>query len=281
MPNVCLLDIRNNGGSVEHYYHFLLGYLLPLCAYAEQRDDDGTILLARGCGPLSRIVREVEIPGLILCERQSHSMLLQGAEETGGQTIELFGLDCSPDLRNYDPDQFAEIAARATRYIRRRLGRRIDALREELEANWLSTPRVMVIRRENPDPYYFSELAETKGGGITRRFIANVDELIAALNAGFEQTSTVSLEHQPLAEQIALFQTADIVVAQHGAALSNVIWMRPDTHVFEFLHNSADHIYYQDLSSIFGVKHHLLAQETQSSSVDVDALMNAITSNLS
>ena len=142
------------------------------------------------------------------------------------------------------------------------------------------SPRLLVIKREDPDPYYLSELSEIKGSGTTRRTIANMAELIAALNARFKQTKVVSLEHSRLAEQISLFQTADVVVAQHGAALANVVWMRPGTNVFEFVSDPAKQHHFCNLSSIFGIGHHVLIQKDSRGPVDVAALMNALVSHL-
>jgi hypothetical protein len=285
MPKICipkphdvrLLNLRNNAGSVEHYYHFLLGYLVPLCAYAGKRDNESSILLARACGPLNHLVSEIGIPGLLLCEPQSHSRLSRKANDFGFQNIEILGLD---GWRKYDAERIASVTAQATQYIQQRLGHQIESLCEELESNWKPSPRLMVIRREDPDPYYLSELAEIKGAGTTRRSIANMPELIAALKTRFEQTKVVSLERRGLAEQISLFRMADVVVAQHGAALSNVIWMRPKTNVFEFVQNAAKHFHFQNLSPIFGIRHHILIQEDKKGPVDVEVLMDAIEANL-
>lgn len=276
MTDLRWLDIRNNHGSVEHYYHFLLGYLLPLCAYAGQNGNDTSILLARACGPLSRLVCEVGIPGLVLCERQSHAELLHRVAELGLQRVEIAGLDLWKEPSQYDEDRVALVAGQAMRYIEHRLGGEIDALRKKLEAEWTASPRLVVIKREDPDPYYLSDLAEIKGGGARRRTIANMAELSAALVARFEQTKVVSLEHWGLSEQIALFQTADVVVAQHGAALSNLVWMRPHTDVFEYLHKPEQNRYFRGLSPIFGIRHHTLVQKNPRGPVDVDALMDTV-----
>jgi hypothetical protein len=129
-PDLRWLDIRNNGGSVEHYYHFLLGYLLPLCAYVGQSGNESSILLARACGPLSHLVCELGIPGLLLCERQSHSDISRKAEDIGLQKIDIAGLDYGPSAPTYDADRVAIVVNEATHYIRQRLGSQIKSLCE-------------------------------------------------------------------------------------------------------------------------------------------------------
>ena len=258
----------------------IISYSVIYCLFVRMRGKEtlsSSILLARACGPLNHLVNEIGIPGLLLCEPQSHSRLSRKAKDFGFQNIEILGLD---DWRRYDADHIASVTAQATQYIQQRLGHQIESLCEELESDWKPSPRLMVITREDPDPYYLSELAEIKGGGTTRRSIANMAELIAALNARFEQTKVVSLERRGLAEQIALFRTADVVVAQHGAALSNLIWMRPKTNVFEFVPNPAEHCHFQNLSPIFGIRHHILIQEDGKGPVDVEVLMDALEANL-
>jgi hypothetical protein len=63
--------IRNNGGSVERYHHFVFGYLLPVCAYLSRRTGEPPLMLVRECGPMNRLIGELKIPGLMLCNRQS------------------------------------------------------------------------------------------------------------------------------------------------------------------------------------------------------------------
>lgn len=65
----------------------------------------------------------------------------------------------------------------------------------------------------------------------TYRRVANEAELLAVLEPlGFQ---TVVLSDYPLAEQIALFQRAEVIVAPHGAGLLNLVFCPPETIVVE------------------------------------------------
>lgn len=275
-PTILYVEVRNRSGSVEHYYHFLLGYLLPLCAYLAKRPEDSEILLARGCGPLSRHVAELRIPGLLLCERRSFADFADEARARGVQRIEIQGVDG----RHRDAESVKEVTAQGMLYIRQRLQNQIDSYSRQLEFEWGPSPRVLVIERENPDPFYFSAIVENPGGGATRRKITNQREMVAALNTKFGRTKAESLIDFGLAEQIALFQTADVVVAQHGAALTNVVWMRGNAHVFEFIDDPDIQTHFSKLSSISGIDHHTLLLDGAKSPVNVDALIESMTTTL-
>ena len=67
----------------------------------------------------------------------------------------------------------------------------------------------------------------------TRRVMTNERDLIAALEArGIEH---VSMGGRPMEEQIAIFAGASLIVAPHGAALTNLIYARPGATLYELL----------------------------------------------
>jgi capsular polysaccharide biosynthesis protein len=77
-----------------------------------------------------------------------------------------------------------------------------------------------------------------------------------------------ALEQLGLVEQIALFQTVDVVIGQYGAALANVVWMRRGSHVFEFILMPQQEHANGDVSAICGL-HHFLLQRDFKEPVDV------------
>ena len=79
---------------------------------------------------------------------------------------------------------------------------------------------------------YFS-----REGAAVRR-VTNEPEIVAMLSRyGFESIEPASI---PFSRQAELFQSADIIVAPHGAALANLMFCRPGTSVLEFF--PADYI---------------------------------------
>lgn len=64
------------------------------------------------------------------------------------------------------------------------------------------------------------------------RRIVNEDELIALLKKlGYE---VIEMTKHSLLEQMALFQSADSIITPHGAALSHLVFCKPETRVLEF-----------------------------------------------
>jgi capsular polysaccharide biosynthesis protein len=68
-------------------------------------------------------------------------------------------------------------------------------------------------------------------GDVGRRRTVNIDAVRDLVQShGFV---TVAMDGRSLDEQAALFAGADVVVAEHGAALANLVFARPGTRVIE------------------------------------------------
>ena len=67
------VTVENQRGSVEHYCHFLLGFLLPLAHHiATSPIPPGRFTVLRSCGPMDRILREVNFRGLLVADKADH-----------------------------------------------------------------------------------------------------------------------------------------------------------------------------------------------------------------
>ena len=85
------------------------------------------------------------------------------------------------------------------------------------------------------------------------RQLLNEAELFEALAPiGFER---VWLEELPFAEQVALFQSAEAIVAPHGAGLSNIVFCAPDTKLVELFLPDERLDYYQIISAHLGLNY--------------------------
>jgi hypothetical protein len=227
------LTLRNGGGSVEHYYHFLLGFLTPLVNWrsASGNSMPGTILI-RSCGPLDALLRELAVDNLVIMDRDEHAGLLD-QRTYQGRPLSHVTLGGSDSLNHHNAVVFSMAASEIARLVGANLAS------EEISA--ADRPiRILLVGRASSDPFYLSEAAEIKSSGAARRSVPNLDEVADALSRWSERTGVgivdrALLEGRSLREQILLFNNADIVISQHGAALANLIFCRRGTGVVEWL----------------------------------------------
>jgi capsular polysaccharide biosynthesis protein len=90
------------------------------------------------------------------------------------------------------------------------------AIREEYASSQITTPRKVYISRQR----------------ASARAVSNYDELKRSIleRRGFVP---VELESLTLAQQVDMFAKADVVLAEHGAGLANIAFMRPGAYVIE------------------------------------------------
>ena len=189
------LTIRNNAGSPEHFYHFLLGYLLPLAAcLARKTITDDRVILLRSCGLLDRMLVELALPSLVLCERNTHAAIQATiANADWAEVFEMTGFDFGfepEDRIVYDVDGIRA----GVDFVRRRLRHAIAAARAGVVSQWNNSLRILVVERGDPDPFYSSALAEAPTSGTQRRTIANHAEMVEALADRFPTCCNLKLE---------------------------------------------------------------------------------------
>jgi Glycosyltransferase 61 len=96
--------------------------------------------------------------------------------------------------------------------------------------------------------------------GARKRRIVNEDEILAMLGPDFE---SVHLEGMSVREQASLFSEASIVVAPHGAGLTNLLFCVPPTPVIELVSEDLPPSTYRQLAGLLG--HPYLAVPCQQS----------------
>lgn len=265
------LTITNRKGSVEHYYHFLLGFLLPLAARHAALTGLGQKgpIYVRDCGPMDRILKEVGLPRLRILDRVEHQRNASRTTFEGRplrhETVD--GMDCT------DGDYPAAALRQA-----------VDILRSQLhgggdrpEATLAKDRKVILINR-SVDPYYDTAASELPTSGLQRRSIRNFAEARSLLEIVRPGLTNVILENAPLAAQMALFASADVIIAQHGAALANVVWCRPGTRIVEIAPRGYRTGVFPPLSAVFELDHRLVHQEGEHGNCDIPGLISNVMS---
>jgi hypothetical protein len=279
-------------GSHQHYYHLLLGNILPWHALPEHERSASEWVMCDP-GPLAPIVREA---GLGLVSQQEFIRLTRSLRRwyrpfdhplaaTSYAHIRPFatqGLDGRIEavrLEGFDRHHSfpVQMIRRAVASLQARLASPApDALASPSASAASAEPDIVVVDRDRPDPFYSSK-AVRRGSGRDRRSLPNTQEVADALSAAFGTAARrVLLEGMSLSEQAALFQGASLVVAQHGAALTNLIWCSPSARVIEIVPhdpNTPDLSCFRQLSRALGLERREVAQAGPHTPVDVQAVV--------
>lgn len=97
----------------------------------------------------------------------------------------------------------------------------------------------------NDSGKYFIERKSSNNGSELRKIIPQETIYRDLLDNGF---NTVFLEDLSVPEQIELFSTAKVIIAMHGAALTNIIFSGKSTTIIEIAHLSGGQTCFQKLA---------------------------------
>lgn len=259
-----ILVVTNTTGSVEHYYHFFFAALVPLLDRARAGNLAGTSWI-RDCGPMNSHLESIERAGLarfqIVDWRQLQVFCTRAAK---AQIIQLHSEECYTVTGLRDDGYQPQILKRVAHFG-------ISHFAPE-------PPNidVLLIERGSPNPFYLSHKSAITGSANTRRSIPNLDAVQSALETSGRAVTRVHLEQASLPEQIRLFAGAKTVIAQHGAALANIIWMKPTSNIIEIIpltQNRREHFF--RLARIMGIKYQPIAQTDNHAPVQVERVVQA------
>ena len=270
------IESRNNIGSVEHYYHFFYGYLVPLVNwYSNSNGGIYAKIYIRSCALLDKIVVELGYENIVILDKQKHSKISGVANYEGCQLrhLRLNGLD--------GPDAYSRTKIMSARKI---IMSRLDIASlgivcSKKTSRNTSRGSTIIIDRGSSNTFYQSQNCEIPNSGSMRRSIPNMLELVSALAR--YQPSLVYLENLSLRKQAAIFHSADIIIAQHGAAISNLIFCRPTAVVYEIIpydiiKGGLFSNYFRRLARITNIKHRIILQQSSHGEVIVQDVLNAM-----
>lgn len=264
----------NPGGSVEHFYHFALSYLLPLDEYIAVHDVQS--IQVRDCGPMN--------PWFDLLPANVVVSILP-AHTSVREVRSLGTVKYVPTLENSWRGRRSQ-KLRLDNLVKALMkARRISAIRRRvLERCELSdapmSPQATIIERAPSLPFYLSE-AEILGSGAERRSLPNIEEVFAAVSQVSASQMFLGEFLTPL-EQIATMSQTTILVGQHGAGLANMVWMKPGGLVVEVLPQEIPpHLsrLFSKLARACGHSYVVIGQESSHSPVDPHEIVQALLAN--
>ena len=213
----------NKNGSWEHYYHFIFDLLLPLSCVMDRTSEDVTFSID-GQGPLFKVLPQIFGKRVELNKR------------VGTSSVKKMNIvSMNPILANLKNEK-------------------LDCLKENVfkcyKVKTTAVPNKVLLIERLPSDSFFNEKAKRKGSGANRRSIKNHNEfcnmLRSKLDSRFE-FHNLKLEEISFEDQVKYFESAALIIGQHGAGLANVIWMQEGSNVIE-LGNGRKH--FQHLCTI-------------------------------
>jgi len=251
----------HKGGSKEHFWHFLLGYLLPSIHYyfnnirlESKPNDQNTILIYRDCGPLMNpIIKEIadllDIPFDIQKEDEFRK------KNISNQIIYMPRWDIRLYISFYFILHFYRYQSDIKFgkkdlkwFIKKNITFRQKNLDFNLKKDLLFTRNLILSNldklKTSDDPPYLlldrSDLhsfyapngkAEIKGYGKSRRALLNVAEEYQYLSENGIKANLYQPGSQSILDQIQTFNHAKGVIGMRGAELANMLWMEPNRKV--------------------------------------------------
>lgn len=211
-------------GTRDHFFHFLLGYVLPSLKTA--LDEGISNISYEDCGPLlnktlADICQLMNLK-LIPADQATHFDLAPVARWDRW----IIRPDGSAPSQN-----LTESFLLATNLVRDEIIQRSLSLLP----THIQTPEVIVIKRSQSHPYYQkSGQCSNPGYGRERRDLQNTDEVASRIaDYGFS-VRTVEMGSIPFAEQALIFHHANAVIGARGAEFSHLFWMKKNTDALMF-----------------------------------------------
>ena len=271
-----------NGGHCTHFYHFLIEYLLPAVNFARANPDCN--LVFQDCGPLSRwFVDHLEreqfqiVSKRLIAARVVVGLLLPPFVKIDRHMVQS-GL-ALPEVRlafnilfrsrrwrlRRDLRQAtATIIARNQRgfarldsytgtsaHSRANLAAATNSLKAKLSISQVAKvsgrPQIVVVNRAEVPNYY----VKNEGGdyGPVRRSIPNLANIVEVLSS-LGDVTLLSPDNTSTEGTIKILHNTDLLIGQHGAGLSNMVWMQKGSHVLEITYPEKTDPFFSDLAEL-------------------------------
>lgn len=255
LPEAVRPDIPGRG-SVEHFYHFILSYFLPLDRYISKHHPDA--LLVRTCGPMDAWFDLLDPATKIVTQPVSR---VDPESHDHSQT--------SRSLRSFENRLWnrKRLLAAGRASVLTRLGCALSPVAQ----------RVTLVNRAPSLPFYLDE-AEVTSSGAGRRSIPNIQALAEAIRLSVS-VDVFEGEHLAPAEQVRRLSQTSILIGQHGAGLVHMIWMASGGVVIEILPQDiggSQRGLFRVLARACGHSYVAISQEGSHAPVDVSEVIRVL-----
>lgn len=279
-PAKCLYLPGDGPGSVEHYWHFMIGFLLPLVELLTSAEapmagtnPSRSIALVRSCGPVMDRLTDEVLSTLSL----RYTIVRPESIDTGWGKIARTVVARWDSEDSYLPKDHVHRAAQVVK----------DALADRpCCQEGPSLKHSVLLLKRSPEPSYYRQNgpAEIATYGTGRRSLIGLEESAEKLTALGLRTTVFEPGSHNLACQIRAFHGARGIVGVRGAEFTNLLWARPGIPVVMITPKSmARRLRHpqRSLSELMGLKFFNIPTENDHSVLDVDRVAQHLSSSLS
>jgi hypothetical protein len=238
------LKLYSLHGTPSHFYHFFYGVLIPLIKFYDelekQTDNKITILIDDEIGPMIRILYNLPID---IKYKYNVDKNIKVIEEY------LLPMDIHP---NKDPKDIRMVNKKYAMYftydIKKQVNKWMSNCLEKYDLILKPKYKIDIVIIQRTVDKKFKSMVFSKDNqyadifkksGSERRNITNHNELVELIKKKYSghKVLNVSLENLSLFDQFYLFKKANIIIAQHGASLANICWMKKKSLCIEIVSN--------------------------------------------
>ncbi|MFC3878634.1 glycosyltransferase 61 family protein [Algoriphagus namhaensis] len=270
MEKIYFKSDPKRGGDLGNYWHYLLGYFLPVINYINTHKSEiqAKHLIFDSCNPLSdEILKEylqstdfthsfeklgpksIDVPrkdwkslkGKVNRKLLQLELLLRGSHASIF-TYHQFR-KCGKQLSVPRWDKYLDQYGKFLPETQELISKMVEELKTWADStNSTHRSKILVLKRADPPAITQTEAGQEArwlpGYGTERRSLREPEKLVSQLLAlGFDASLFTPGDHN-LKSQIQAFSAANVVIAIRGAELINMLWMSPGSMII--MQESAD-----------------------------------------
>jgi len=218
------VKLNSNYGSITHYYHFFYGVLVPLILY-HLKHKETNFIITDDLGPMLKILYEIPLNILFKCEVPKKFKKIIPLDNFRSK---YFFRKESNKMHYEDKIKICNFfKLHCQEYIKCNKSYDIVLIERSID------PKYTLLNYSKQHPL-LQKLG--KKSGSERRFIRNHKEICYELEKMYgNKFKNITLENTSIFYQYHIFSNAKLIIAQHGAALANVIFMKDFNNVLEII----------------------------------------------
>ena len=279
-------------GTIMHFYHFFYGVFIPIILeYTEQskKYKNLTFIISNDLGPM--LVRLLELPIDIKLKQYLTNYNELKVEEKYLSPMDIHPTSNSRDMELLKKNWAQELTLDKYMEINKYMNDCVRIDNVLLNKN-IFYDIVIIERKANKSfgsIYYKKDYTPLYGNKITssgseRRSIVNHEEIVKFIKRTYPKKKiiNVSLEFMPIFSQYQLIHNASMVIAQHGAGLGLIVFMKPTAKIIEIV--SMEKIetgenWFPPISKVCGIDHYQYVTKREHALIKFERFKKFLTLN--